>query len=123
MCKTSTLPGESEMAQLVQLTNGSEVELDHFQWIGLASQECDSQTATGRLVTPRIAALKHTDGRVIVFATVKDGFKTSPAGGEVLASPDSRALEKAFGRLAAQFARGPFLLAQCIAQIDSKSVM
>jgi hypothetical protein len=110
------------MSESVKLTNGSAVELDHFQWTGLASHECDSLTATGRLVTPRLAAMKHTDGRVVVFATVKDGSKMSPAGGEVLASPDTPALAKAFGRLASQFARGPFLLQQCMAQVDSKSV-
>jgi hypothetical protein len=66
--------------------------------------------------------MKHTDGRVLVFATVKDGFKTSSAGGEVLAAPDTPALAAALGRLAAQFARGPFLLKQCLSQIDSKSV-
>ena len=111
------------MAESIQLTDGSAVELDRDQWTGLASQECDSQTATGRNVTPRLAAMKHTDGRVIVYATVKDGLKTSSAGGEVLASPDTPALAKALGRLAAQFGRGSFLLKHCMSQIDSKSVV
>jgi hypothetical protein len=62
--------------------------------------------------------MNNTDGRVLVFATVKDGFKTSPAGGELLAVPDNRALAKALARLAGQFARGPFLLKHCLSQIE-----
>jgi hypothetical protein len=116
------LPRKGEMAESIQLTNGSAIVLDRGHWTGLASQECDSPNATGRSVTPRLAAMKHTDGRVLVFATVKDGFKTSSAGGEVLNSPDTRALARALGRLASQFVRGPFLLKHCISQIDSKSV-
>jgi hypothetical protein len=66
--------------------------------------------------------MKHKDGRVIVFATVKDGLKTSSAGGELLATLDQTALAGALGRLSTQFARGPFLLKHCLSQIDSKSV-
>ena len=110
------------MAESIQLTNGSAVVLDREHWTGLASQECDSPNATGRSVTPRLAAMKHTDGRVLVYATVKDGLKTSSAGGELLASVDPAALTGALGRLAAQFARGPFLLKHCLSQIDNKSV-
>jgi hypothetical protein len=40
------------MDQSVPLTNGSAVELDHFQWTRLASQECDSLTATTRNPAP-----------------------------------------------------------------------
>jgi hypothetical protein len=120
MTQNFYLSEEIAMAQTVQLTNGSAVELDHFQWSGLASHECDSLTVTGRLVTPRLAAMKHSDGRVVVYATVKDGSKLSSAGGEVLASADAPAIEKALGRLSAQFSRGKYLLAQCMAQIDSK---
>ena len=111
------------MAESIQLTDGSAVELDREHWTGLASQECDSPNATGRYVTPRLAAMKHMDGRVIVYATVKDGLRTSAAGGEVLASLDPAALTVALGRLAAQFARGPFLLKHCLSQIDRKSVV
>jgi hypothetical protein len=110
------------MAESIQLTDGSAVVLDREHWTGLASQECDSPNATGRSVTPRLAAMKHKDGRVLVFATVKDGLKTSAAGGEVLASLDPPAVAGALGRLAAQFARGPFLLKHCLTQIDSRSV-
>ena len=108
------------MAESIKLTDGSEIELDREHWTGLASQECDSPNATGRSVTPRLAAMKHTDGRVLVFATVKDGFKFSAAGGEVLATREATALAAALGRLAAPFARGPFLLKQCLSQLDGK---
>src|SRR5262245_50294297 len=106
------------MAESIQLTDGSAVVIDRELWRGLASQECESLNATGRIVTPRLAAMKHADGRVLVFATVKDGFRTSSAGGEILASRDPAGLEVALGRLAAQFTRGPFLLKQCLSQID-----
>ena len=108
------------MADSIQLTNGSAVELDRHHWTGLASQECGSPSATGRMVYPRLAAMKHTDGRVVVFATVADGNKTTAAGGEVLKSPEPKELAAALGRHAAQFARGPFLLKQCLSQIDGK---
>lgn len=108
------------MADSILLTNGSTVELDRSCWKGLASQECDCLTATGRNVMPRLVAMKHTDGRVLVYATVKDGHKTSAAGGELLATPEPEALASAFGRLAAQFSRGPFLLKNCLSQIDAR---
>lgn len=111
------------MAESVQLTNGSAVVLDREHWTGLASQECDSPNATGRDVTPRLAAMKHTDGRVLVYATVKDGLRTSSAGGEVLASLDPAGVEAALGRLARQFTRGPFLLRQCLSQLDRRAVV
>ena len=110
------------MADSIQLTNGHAVLFDREHWTGLASQECDCLTATGRTVTPRLAALKHTDGRVLVYATVKDGQKMSAAGGELLDSQAPKPLAAALGRLAAQFSRGPFLLKHCLSQIDSKSV-
>jgi len=104
----------------IQLTNGSTVELDRHHWTGLASQECGSPSPTGRMVYPRLAAMKHTDGRVVVFATVADGNKTSAAGGELLKSPEPKELAAALGRHASQFARGPYLLKQCLSQIDGK---
>jgi hypothetical protein len=110
------------MADSIQLTNGHAVLFDREHWTAFASQECDSITATGRIVTPRLAALKHTDGRVVVFATVKDGQKLSAAGGELLESQDLKPLTAALGRLAAQFSRGPFLLKQCLAQIDNRPI-
>jgi hypothetical protein len=112
--------GISGMSESIQLSDGSAIEFDRERWTGLASQECDNQTASGRIVTPRLAALAHTDGRVVVFATVKDGFKMSAAGGEVLASHDKAQLVAALGRLAGQFSRGPFLLKQCLAQLEGK---
>ena len=111
------------MADRVQLTDGSAVQLDREHWTGLASQECDCFTATGRQVTPRLVALKHTDGRVLVYATVKDGFKVSSAGGEILASFNTVPLAAALGKLSEQFSRGPFLLKQCLSQIDSKPAL
>jgi hypothetical protein len=110
------------MADSIQLTNGHAVLLDRENWTGLASLECDCFTATGRIVTPRLAALKHTDGRVVVFATVKDGQKVSAAGGELLESQEPKPLVAALGRLAAQFSRGPYLLKQCLAQIDDRLI-
>jgi hypothetical protein len=110
------------MAESIQLTNGSAVLLDREHWTGLASQECDNLNATGRNVTPRLVAMKHLDGRVLVYATVKDGVRTSSAGGEVLASPDPSAVAVALGRLAAQFTRGPYLLKHCLSQIDGRPV-
>src|SRR6478672_5723229 len=110
------------MADSIQLTNGHTVLFDRELWTGLASQECDCLTATGRIVTPRLAALKHTDGRVVVFATVKDGQKESAAGGELLESQAPKPLADALGRLAAQFSRGPFLLKQCLAQIGNRPI-
>ena len=107
------------MAELIQLTDGSAVEMDRELWKGLASHECDNLNATGRNVTPRLAAMKHVDGRVIVFATVKDGFKTSPAGGELLACGDPDGVALALGKLAAQFSRGPYLLKKCLSQIEA----
>jgi hypothetical protein len=53
---------------------------------------------------------------------VKDGQKISAAGGELLESQDSKPLAAALGRLAAQFSRGPFLLKQCLSQIDNRPV-
>ena len=108
------------MSESIQLSDGSLIEFDRERWTGLASQECDNQTASGRIVTPRLAALAHTDGRVVVFATVKDGFKMSSAGGEVLATQDKPQLVAALGRLAGQFSRGPFLLKQCLSQLEGK---
>jgi len=110
------------MSESIQLSNGHAVQFDREHWSGLASQECDSLTATGRSVTPRLAVLKHTDGRVLVYATVKDGYKMSAAGGELLASQEHKPLAAALGRLAAQFSRGPFLLKQCLSQIDTKPI-
>jgi hypothetical protein len=107
------------MAEPIKLTNGSVVELDRHHWSGLASQESHSLTAGGRYITPRLAAMKHTDGRVLVYATVRDGNKMSAAGGEVLPSQDAKPLAAALGRLAAQFSRGPFLLERCLDQINS----
>jgi len=104
----------------IQLTNGSTVELDRHNWMGLASQDCGTPSPTGRLVYARLAAMKHTDGRVVVFATVADGNKTSAAGGELLKSPEPKELAAALGRHATQFARGPYLLKQCLSQIDGK---
>jgi hypothetical protein len=66
--------------------------------------------------------MKHLDGRVVVYATLKDGVRTSSAGGEVLASHDPSALAAALGRLAAQFTRRPFLLKHCLSQIDGRPV-
>jgi len=111
------------MAESIQLSNGQSVQLDRGNWTGMASQECDCLTATGRNITPRLAVLKHTDGRVLVFATVKDGQKMSAAGGELLTSQEPKPLAAALGRLAAQFSRGPFLLKQCLSQIDSRPVV
>jgi hypothetical protein len=111
------------MNDQVQLTNGSAVQLDRANWSWLASQECDCFTATGRQITPRLVALKHIDGRVLVYATIKDGFKMSSAGGEVLVTPDAVTLAAALGRVSAQFTRGPFLLKQCLAQIDGKPAL
>jgi hypothetical protein len=111
------------MAESIQLSNGHSVQLDRENWTGMASQECDCLTATGRNITPRLAALKHTDGRVVVFATVKDGQKTSAAGGELLTSQEAKPLAAALGRLAAQFSRGPFLLKQCLSQIGTRPVV
>ena len=110
------------MADSVQLTDGSALLLDRENWKGLASQECDNLNATGRNVTPRLVAMKHLDGRVVVYATVKDGVRTSPAGGEVLDSPNPPALAGALGKLAAQFTRGPFLLKHCLSQINGLPV-
>jgi hypothetical protein len=110
------------MAESVQLTNGSALVLDRENWKGLASQECDNLNATGRNVMPRLVAMKHLDGRVVVYATVKDGARTSSAGGEVLDSPSAPALATALGKLAAQFTRGPFLLKHCLSQIDGRPV-
>jgi len=110
------------MADSIQLTNGHTVQFDRELWKGLASQECDCLTATGRNITPRLAVLKHTDGRVVVFATVKDGQKMTAAGGELLASQEQKPLEAALRRLAAQFSRGPFLLKQCLSQMDNRPV-
>jgi hypothetical protein len=110
------------MADSIQLTNGSAVELDRTHWSGLASQECGCLSATGRSITPRLAAMKHTDGRVVVFATVHDGNKTSAAGGELLVSPEPKVLAAALRRHSEQFSRGAFLLKQCLSQIDGKPV-
>ena len=108
------------MAESIRLTDGSDVELDRHHWTGLATQESHSLTAGGRYVTPRLAALQHTDGRVVVFATVKDGSKMSSAGGELLPTRDLKPIAAALGRLAAQFSRGPFLLEGCLGQIDRR---
>jgi hypothetical protein len=114
---------KATMADSIQLTNGHMVQFDREHWTGLASQECDCLTATGRNITPRLAVLKHTDGRVLVYGTVKDGQKMSAAGGELLASQERKPLAAALGRLVAQFSRGPFLLKQCLSQIDSGPVV
>jgi hypothetical protein len=58
----------------------------------------------------------------MVFATVKDGQKVSAAGGEILESQEPKPLAAALGRLAAQFSRGPFLLKQCLAQIETRPI-
>jgi hypothetical protein len=111
------------MGSAIHLSDGSVLALlDREHWSSLASQECDCQTKTGRLITARIAALKHTDGRVVVFATVQDGLKTTAAGGELLTSIDRQLVEGALGRLAEQFSRGPFMLKQCLAQMNSLAV-
>ena len=104
----------------IKLTDGSAVQLDREHWSGLASQECDCVSATGRQVTSRLVALKHTDGRVLVYATVKDGIKLSPAGGEMLASFNAVPVAAALRRVSVQFSRGPYLLKQCLAQIDNR---
>ena len=101
------------MADSIQLTNGSAVELDRTHWTGLASQECGCLSATGRSISPRLAAMKHTDGRVVVFATVHDGNKTSAAGGELLVSPEPKAVAAALKHLAGQFSQVALLLKQC----------
>src|ERR1043166_4928040 len=90
---------KATMADTIQLTNGHTVLFDREHWTAFASQECDCITATGRIVTPRLAALKHTDGRVVVFATVKDGHDESAAGGELLDSQEPKPLAAALGRL------------------------
>jgi len=108
------------VAELIRLTDGSNVELDRHHWSGLASQESHSITASGRYVTPRLAALQHTDGRVVVYATVKDGSKMSAAGGELLPTRELKPIAAALGRLSAQFSMGPFLLERCLWQIDTK---
>ena len=110
------------MADSIQLTDGSALLLDRDNWKGLASQECDNLNATGRNVTPRLVAMKHLDGRVVVYATVKDGLRISSAGGEILNSPNPPALAVALGKLAAQFTRGPFLLQHCLSQINGVPV-
>ena len=114
---------ESAMREEILLTNGAAVQLDRSNWTWLASQECDCFTATGRQVTPRLVALKHNDGRVLVYATVKDGFKVSTAGGELLATSEASGVAAALGRLSAQFARGPFMLKQCLAQIEGRPTL
>src|SRR5262245_47554068 len=101
---------ESAMREQIQLTNGAAMQLDRASWSWLASQECDCFTATGRKVTPRLVALQHTDGRVLVYATVKDGLKVSAAGGEIVAIPNAPAVAAALERLSVQFSRGPFML-------------
>ena len=111
------------MREVIQLTDGSAVQLDRANWSWLASQECDCFTPTGRQVTPRLVALKHTDGRVLIYATIKDGHKVTGAGGELMASSDGPALEAALGRLSAQFTRGAFMLKQCLDQIDGKPTL
>jgi hypothetical protein len=108
------------MAELIRLTDGSKVELDRHHWTGLATQESDSLTDGGRYVTPRLVALQHTDGRVLVYATVKDGDKISAAGGELLSSHDRKPIAAALGRLASKFSRGEHLLEECLKQIDGK---
>lgn len=108
------------MGNDIQLSDGSVVPmLDREHWSSLASQECDCKTKTGRLITGRIAALKHSDGRVVVFATVRDGFKTAAAGGELLTSIDLKQVSGALGRLSEQFSRGPYMLNQCLAQMNA----
>ena len=111
------------MADSIQLSNGGAVELDRYNWTGLASQECDCISPTGRNITPRLAAMKHVDGRIVVFATVKDGHHTTAAGGELLQSPEAQALSEAFGRLAKQFSRGSFLLKHCLSQVESRTAV
>ena len=111
------------MSESIHLSNGNSVQFDRENWKGMASQECDCLTATGRNITPRLAVLRHTDGRVLVFATVNDGQKMSAAGGELLTSQEPKPLAAALGRLAAQFSRGPFLLKQCLSQIESRPVV
>jgi hypothetical protein len=108
------------VAETIHLTDGSKFELDRHSWTGLASQESHGLTAGGRDITPRLVALQHADGRVVVYATVKDGSRISQAGGEVLPTRELAPLKSALSRLAAQFSRGPYLLEQCFSQIDSR---
>jgi len=111
------------MAEKIELTDGSKVELDRHHWTGLATQESHSLTDGGRYVTPRLVALQHTDGRVLVYATVKDGDKVSAAGGELLPSHDRKPIAAALARLATKFSRGKHLLEECLKQIDGKGTV